>query len=140
MRFTIVKNTGTNRPSQLSYDFIPPGGTIGNSADNNWILPIQGQSTAPLQVIVSTYTDGRCCITNRNTASEILLNTRPIAPDHKIEIHDGDMLNIGDYQIQVVSINQSIPPVAETRIIDATPLDTLAKNKSQNNVSQTSLG
>ncbi|PHM45643.1 putative FHA domain protein [Xenorhabdus mauleonii] len=140
MRFTIVKNTGTNRPPQLSYDFIPPGGTIGNSTDNHWVLPVQGQSIAPLQIIVSTDATGRCCITNRSASSEILLNTIPMTPDRQIEIHDGDMLNIGDYQIQVASINQSLPPVAETRMVDAKPLDTLSKNKSQNMSSQTSLG
>ncbi|PHM72494.1 type VI secretion system-associated FHA domain protein [Xenorhabdus kozodoii] len=120
MRFTIVKNMGTNQPQQLSYDFMPPGGTIGRSPDNHWVLPDEGQAIARLQATVSVSIDGECRITNRGAASDILLNTIPIAPDRKIEICDGDTLNIGDYQIQVININQgannaNAPPLATIR-------------------------
>ncbi|MDC9592072.1 type VI secretion system-associated FHA domain protein TagH [Xenorhabdus sp. IM139775] len=122
MRFTIVKNTGTNQPQQLSYDFIPPGGTIGRSPDNNWVLPDEGQAIARLQAVVSISIDDECRITNRGAAPEILLNTLPMAPDRQIEVRDGDILNIGDYQIQIININpinihQSAgkPPLATIR-------------------------
>ncbi|WP_340620531.1 type VI secretion system-associated FHA domain protein [Xenorhabdus siamensis] len=118
MRFTIVKNTGTNQPAQLSYDFSPPGGTIGRSKDNNWILPDEEQAIARLQAIVSISADGECRITNRGSASELLLNTIPLAPDRQVEIRDGDVLNIGDYQIQAVDINKSAPSQATTRVIN----------------------
>ncbi|WP_167371876.1 type VI secretion system-associated FHA domain protein [Xenorhabdus beddingii] len=120
MRFTIVKNTGTNQPPQLSYEFIPPGGTIGRSPDNNWVLPDEEQAIARLQAIVSISSDGECRITNRGAASEILLNTIPMAPDRQIEVRDGDMLNMGEYQIQVVNVSQSAPPVATTRVLNTT--------------------
>ncbi|QTL41482.1 FHA domain-containing protein [Xenorhabdus budapestensis] len=118
MRFTIVKNSGTNQPIQLSYDFSPPGGTIGRSKDNNWILPDEEQAIARLQAVVSISADGECRITNRGSASELLLNTIPLAPDRQVEIRDGDVLNIGDYQIQAVDINKSAPPQATTRVIN----------------------
>ncbi|MBD2797999.1 type VI secretion system-associated FHA domain protein TagH [Xenorhabdus sp. 18] len=130
MRFTIVKNIGTNQPQQLSYDFIPPGGTIGRGPDNHWVLPDEGQAIARLQAIVSISTDGECRMTNRGAASEILLNAIPMAPDRQIEVRDGDILNIGDYQIQLIdinpininpiNINQSAgkPPLATTRVLD----------------------
>ncbi|MBC8953433.1 type VI secretion system-associated FHA domain protein TagH [Xenorhabdus sp. PB62.4] len=120
MRFTIVKNTGTNQPPQLSYDFTPPGGTIGRSTDNNWVLPDEEQAIARLQAIVSISSDGECRMINRGTASEISLNTIPMAPDRQVEVCDGDMLNIGDYQIQVVNIKQSTPPSATTRTLNTT--------------------
>ncbi|WP_237386325.1 type VI secretion system-associated FHA domain protein TagH [Xenorhabdus sp. Sc-CR9] len=120
MRFTIVKNIGTNQPPQLSYDFIPPGGTIGCSTDNNWVLPDEKQTIAHLQAIVSVSADGNCHITNRGTASEVLLNTMPMAPDRQIEVRDGDIIGIGDYQIQVVNIKQSVPPLAITRTLNPT--------------------
>ncbi|CDL87917.1 type VI secretion system-associated FHA domain protein [Xenorhabdus cabanillasii] len=118
MRFTIVKNSGTDQPTQLSYDFLPPGGTIGRSKDNSWILPDKEQAIARLQAIVSISADGECRITNRGSASELLLNTIPLAPDRQVEIRDGDVLNIGGYQIQAVDINKSAPPQATTRVIN----------------------
>ncbi|MDX7990436.1 type VI secretion system-associated FHA domain protein [Xenorhabdus littoralis] len=118
MRFTIIKNIGINRPPQLSYDFIPPGGTMGRSTENNWVLPGEEHAIARLQAIVSISADGGCRITNRGAASEVLLNTIPMAPDRQIEVCDGDVLNIGDYQIQVVNIAQSAPPLAETHILN----------------------
>ncbi|WP_232370338.1 type VI secretion system-associated FHA domain protein [Xenorhabdus lircayensis] len=124
MRFTIVKNIGTNQPPQLSCDFSPPGGTIGRSTDNNWVLPDEDQAIARSQAIVSISADGECRITNRGAASEILLNTIPMAPDRQIEVRDGDVLNIGDYQIQVINIDQSVPPSATTRVLNTTQTPT----------------
>ncbi len=133
MRFTIVKNIGTNQPQQLSYDFIPPGGTMGRSPDNHWILPDKEQAIARLQAVVSISTDGECRITNRGAASEILLNTIPLIPDRQIEVRDGDILNVGDYQIQVMNIHQSAsaPPLAKTRVLDTHILDTMPTSPGQ---------
>lgn len=39
MRFSIVKNKSGQVPPQSSCDFLPPGGTIGRSVDNNLVLP-----------------------------------------------------------------------------------------------------
>ncbi|WP_340608860.1 type VI secretion system-associated FHA domain protein [Xenorhabdus bharatensis] len=102
MRFTIVKNNSTSQPTQLSYDFSPPGGTIGHCKDNNWVLPDAEQGIARVQAIVSINTDGKCRITNLGSATELLLNTIPVAPNRQVEIRDGDVLNIGSYQIQVI--------------------------------------
>ncbi|CDG21497.1 Conserved hypothetical protein with FHA domain (probable component of SST VI cluster) [Xenorhabdus poinarii G6] len=125
MRFTIVKNSGSNRPSQLSYDFSPPGGTIGRSPENTWHLPDENLAIARLQVIVSISADGECRINNQGSSSDVLLNTIPLTPDRQIEVRDGDILNIGDYQIQLTDINnhssqnnpssqQSTTPVSHT--------------------------
>ncbi|WP_319930917.1 type VI secretion system-associated FHA domain protein [Xenorhabdus santafensis] len=104
MRFTIVKNSGTDQPAQLSYDFTPPGGTIGRSKDNNWVLPDEELSIARLQAIVSISADGECWIVNRGSSSEILLNMIPLRPERQVEIRGGDTLKIGNYQIQVTDI------------------------------------
>ncbi|OTA19567.1 putative FHA domain containing protein [Xenorhabdus beddingii] len=109
MRFTIVKNTGTSQPPQLSHDFLPPGGTIGRSIDNNWCLPDEELAIARLQAIISISADGECRINNQGSASEVLLNMIPLAPDRQIEIREGDRLSIGHYQIQLMNIDQSSP-------------------------------
>ncbi|MBC8949534.1 MULTISPECIES: type VI secretion system-associated FHA domain protein [Xenorhabdus] len=107
MRFTIVNHSGSSSPPQLSHDFSPPGGTIGRSTENNWYLPDDGQAIARLQAIVSISADGECRINNQGSASEVLLNMIPLAPNRQVEIRDGDMLNIGNYQIQVIDINKN---------------------------------
>ncbi|MBE8595148.1 type VI secretion system-associated FHA domain protein TagH [Xenorhabdus sp. BG5] len=107
MRFTIVNHSGSSQPPQLSHDFSPPGGTIGRSTENNWYLPDDGQAIARLQAIVSISADGECRINNQGAASEVLLNMIPLAPNRQVEIRDGDMLNIGNYQIQVIDINKN---------------------------------
>ncbi|PHM27393.1 type VI secretion system-associated FHA domain protein [Xenorhabdus innexi] len=118
MRFTIVKNTSTNQPAQLSYQFSPPGGTIGHCQDNSWVLPDEEQNIARVQVIVSISESGKCQITNLGSASQVLLNTIPVASDHQVTIRDGDVLNIGHYQIQAIDIKKSAPPQATTRVIN----------------------
>ncbi|PHM60140.1 type VI secretion system-associated FHA domain protein TagH [Xenorhabdus ishibashii] len=114
MRFTIVNNSGSSQPPQLSYDFSSPGGTIGRSTENDWYLPDDGQAIARLQAVVSISADGECRINNQGSSSEVLLNKIPLAPNRRVEIRDGDMLNIGNYQIQVIDINmhlsQQAPP------------------------------
>ncbi|SFU73581.1 type VI secretion system-associated FHA domain protein TagH [Xenorhabdus koppenhoeferi] len=110
MRFSIVKNSGTNQPSQLSYDFSPPGGTIGRSTDNNWVLPDEELAIARLQIVVSISSDGGCQINNQGHASEVLLNMIPLAPERQVEIRDGDMLNISSYQIKITDIEKNSHP------------------------------
>ncbi|WP_237387893.1 type VI secretion system-associated FHA domain protein TagH [Xenorhabdus sp. Sc-CR9] len=110
MRFSIVKNSGTNQPSQLSYDFSPPGGTIGRSTDNNWVLPDEELAIARLQIVVSISSDGGCQINNQGYASEVLLNMIPLAPERQVEIRDGDMLNISNYQIKITDIEKNPLP------------------------------
>ncbi|WP_099141882.1 type VI secretion system-associated FHA domain protein [Xenorhabdus kozodoii] len=107
MRFTIVKNSGSSQPPQLSCDFSPPGGTIGRSTENNWYLPDEEQAIARLQVIVSISVDGECRINNQGAASDVLLNMIPLAPKRQVEVRDGDRLNIGNYQIQIIDIKKN---------------------------------
>ncbi|OKP02266.1 type VI secretion system-associated FHA domain protein [Xenorhabdus eapokensis] len=118
MRFTIVNNSGSSQPLQLSHDFSPPGGTIGRSTENNWYLPDDGQAIARLQAIVSISADGECRINNQGAASEVLLNMIPLAPNRQVEIRDGDMLNIGNYQIQVIDIKNNSSQQATTHGIN----------------------
>ncbi|WP_233420594.1 FHA domain-containing protein [Xenorhabdus nematophila] len=113
MRFSIVKNAGTTQPPYLSYDFSPPGGTIGRSMDNSWVLPDEELAIARLQAIVSVSAHGECWINNQGSASEILLNKVPLAPERQVEIRDGDMLNIGHYQIQLIDIKKKSSPTGK---------------------------
>ncbi|MBD2779192.1 type VI secretion system-associated FHA domain protein [Xenorhabdus szentirmaii] len=143
MRFSIVKNTSTNQPPQLSYDFSSPGGTIGRSTDNNWVLPDEELAIARLQAIVSISAAGECWINNQGSASEVLLNMIPLAPGHQVEVLDGDTLGIGSYQIQVINISKKTAQQENTHQSDIPSgvwddLEQMFTNTSNTNTNNTS--
>lgn len=111
MRFSIVKNKNGQVPPQNSCDFLPPGGTIGRSVDNNLVLPDEERAISRLQAIVHISAEGECRITNRGTVTNIQLNHIPLECGRQVELQNGDILGIDDYQIQVNSLPQSAAPV-----------------------------
>lgn len=122
MRFSIVRNKNGQVPPQTSCDFLPPGGTIGRSVDNNLVLPDEERAISRLQAIVHISADGECRITNRGNVTNVQLNNIPLERGRQVELQDGDILGIDDYQIQVGNLQQPavpVPPVA--RAIDIAP-------------------
>lgn len=110
MRFSIVKSKNGQVPPQNSCDFLPPGGTIGRSVDNNLVLPDEERAISRLQAIVHISAEGACRITNRGNVTNIQLNHIPLECGRQVELQDGDILGIDDYQIQVSSLQQSAAP------------------------------
>ncbi|HDJ1441800.1 TPA: type VI secretion system-associated FHA domain protein TagH [Serratia rubidaea] len=127
MRFSIVKNKNGQNPPQSSCDFLPPGGTIGRSVDNNLVLPDEERAISRLQAIVHISADGECRITNRGNVTRVLLNDIPLERGRQVELQDGDILGIDDYQIQVNDLNQQAAPVqpaaAEQPVVQAPVAD-----------------
>ncbi|VVA46216.1 FHA domain protein [Serratia ficaria] len=135
MRFSIVKNKNGQVPPQSSCDFLPPGGTIGRSVDNNLVLPDEERAISRLQAIVHISADGECRVTNRGNVTRVLLNDIPLERGRQVELQDGDILGIDDYQIQVSALQQHAAPPAQpaARVTEATPAPTpapAAKEKS----------
>ncbi|PLR37309.1 type VI secretion system-associated FHA domain protein TagH [Chimaeribacter californicus] len=114
MRFTIVKSKQGHFPPQSSFDFLPPGGTIGRSVDNNLVLPDEDRAISRLQAIVHISADGECRITNRGNVTRVVLNDIPLERGRQVELQDGDLLDIDDYQLQVTDLSQSAPPPSYT--------------------------
>lgn len=114
MRFTIVKSKQGHFPPQSSFDFLPPGGTIGRSVDNNLVLPDEDRAISRLQAIVHISADGECRITNRGNVTRVVLNDIPLERGRQVELQDGDLLGIDDYQLQVTDLSQSAPPPSYT--------------------------
>ncbi|WP_411751992.1 type VI secretion system-associated FHA domain protein TagH [Serratia sp. (in: enterobacteria)] len=112
MRFSIVKNKNGQVPPQSSCDFLPPGGTIGRSVDNNLVLPDEERAISRLQAIVHISAEGECRITNRGNVTNVQLNNIPLERGRQVELQDGDVLGIDDYQIQVSSLQQPVVPVS----------------------------
>ncbi|UQY45857.1 type VI secretion system-associated FHA domain protein TagH [Erwinia sp. PK3-005] len=98
MRFTIVQQTGV--PHQ-TVDFLPPGGTIGRSQDNDLVLPDEARAISRLQAVVHISPQGECRLTNRGSVTTVVLNGRPLDRDSQVLLQHGDTLTIGEYQIEV---------------------------------------
>ncbi len=114
MRFTIISANHANPPPQTEYDFSPPGGTIGRGNDNNLVLPDNDRAISRLQAIVHVTPDGKCLFTNRGNVTRVVLNNIVLERGHQIEVQDGDILEIGDYRIQVGSTRAAAPRHAST--------------------------
>lgn len=107
------KNKSGQVPPQSSCDFLPPGGTIGRSVDNNLVLPDEERAISRLQAIVHISSDGECRITNRGNVTRVLLNDIPLERGRQVELQDGDVLGIDDYQIEVSALQQHAAPQAQ---------------------------
>lgn len=121
MRFTIVQSKTEMPPTSI--DFLPPGGTIGRSVDNDLVLPDEERAISRLQALVHISGNGECRLTNRGSVTSVMLNGLPLERGRQVELQHGDALGIGDYQISVSDPDQ---PVAQPASFD--PLDLFDEN------------
>ncbi|AOR65430.1 type VI secretion system-associated FHA domain protein TagH [Pectobacterium wasabiae] len=112
MRFTIVTTKPGHQPPQIRCDFLPPGGTIGRGVDNNLVLPDDDRTISRLQAIVHITATGECRLTNRGNVTRVQLNDIPLERGRQVELQDGDVLGIGDYQLLVNDLNNAPQPQA----------------------------
>ena len=67
--------------------------------------------------------DGECRITNRGNVTRVLLNDIPLERGRRVELQDGDVLGIDDYQIEVSALQQhaalQAQPVAKAAAVAA---------------------
>ncbi|PZL85282.1 type VI secretion system-associated FHA domain protein TagH [Pantoea sp. ARC270] len=113
MRFTIITTKPGQQPPQTHCDFFPPGGTIGRGVDNNLVLPDDDRTLSRLQAIVHITASGECRLTNRGNVTRVLLNDIPLERGRQVELQDGDILGIDDYQLRVSDLNSAQPPQTE---------------------------
>ncbi len=78
MRFTIITAKPGHQPPQTSFDFLPPGGTIGRGVDNNLVLPDDDRTISHLQAIVHITAEGESRLTNSGNVTRVLLNDIPL--------------------------------------------------------------
>jgi FHA domain-containing protein len=124
MRFTIVESR-TEAPV-TACDFVAPGGTIGRSVDNDLVLPDDERAISRLQAVVHVASSGDCRLTSHGSVIAVLHNQAPLARGSQIALQHGDLLSIGDYQIQV-----SDPARAnETPFSDVDPLALFGEDHS----------
>ncbi|WP_058912962.1 type VI secretion system-associated FHA domain protein TagH [Entomohabitans teleogrylli] len=112
MRFTIVHPKNGHTPPRQYCDFQPPGGTIGRSVDNNLVLPDEERAISRLQAIVHVSGDGECRLTNRGNITHVILNKIPLERGREVELQPDDILEIGDYRIEISPLTGQQPSPA----------------------------
>ncbi|WP_336748146.1 type VI secretion system-associated FHA domain protein TagH [Pantoea vagans] len=126
MRFTIITTKPGQQPPQTHCDFFPPGGTIGRGVDNNLVLPDDDRTLSRLQAIVHITANGECRLTNRGNVTRVLLNDIPLERGRQVELQDGDILGIDDYQLLVSDLNSAQQPQAERAVPRPEPVQPAA--------------
>ncbi|MFC0139275.1 type VI secretion system-associated FHA domain protein TagH [Erwinia mallotivora] len=99
MRFTIVESN-TAAPV-TSCEFLPPGGTIGRSIDNDLVLPDEERAISRLQAVVHVAANGDCRLTTHGSVTAVVHNHQPLARGAQVLLQHADVLGIGHYQIKV---------------------------------------
>ncbi|MFW0697819.1 type VI secretion system-associated FHA domain protein TagH [Pantoea sp. R13S299] len=126
MRFTIITTKPGQQPPQTHCDFFPPGGTIGRGVDNNLVLPDDDRTLSRLQAIVHITANGECRLTNRGNVTRVLLNDIPLERGRQVELQDGDILGIDDYQLLVSDLNSDHQPQMERAVPRPEPVQPVA--------------
>ena len=80
------------------------GGTIGRTADNDWMLPDPERFVSSQHALISQEA-GRYFLTDRST-NGTAVNGREVPKGGRVELRTGDRLTIGTYEI-AVSIEQA---------------------------------
>ncbi|MDB6375211.1 FHA domain-containing protein, partial [Photorhabdus bodei] len=86
-----------------SHIFYPPGGTIGTSENNNFVLPDLNSCISALQASINISAQGVCTITNIGTAF-MMINNIPLARGETASLQENNKLKIGDYYLTVNEI------------------------------------
>ncbi|WP_455819539.1 type VI secretion system-associated FHA domain protein TagH [Pseudomonas cerasi] len=99
MRLTILQNQGD--VPVTTCDFVPPGGTIGRSVDNDLVLPDPERAISRLQALVHVAANGDCRLTNQGSVIAVIHNGSALMRGSQVTLGHGDSLAIGPYQIDV---------------------------------------
>jgi type VI secretion system FHA domain protein len=77
------------------------GMTIGRGAENDWVLPDPDRFLSKKHCVIE-YQDGRYYLTD-TSSNGVFLNhsAQRLERDHAIELHDGDVLTLGAYELSV---------------------------------------
>jgi type VI secretion system protein len=80
------------------------GGRVGRSSDNRLVLPDESVSRKHAQI---NYENGRYYLTDDSTNGTLICNSDLLVHHGKVELADGDILQVGDYELSVVITEES---------------------------------
>ncbi len=98
LRIDVLKYRGRDVTEPASAVFNQDGGTVGRSLDNRLVLPDESVSRKHAQI---SYRNGRYYLTDDSTNGTLLSNSDLLVHHGKVELADGDLLCIGDYELSV---------------------------------------
>ena len=122
MRLTILQNQA--EAPIATCDFMPPGGTIGRSVDNDLVLPDPDRAISRLQALVHVSPSGDCRLTNQGSVIAVIHNGNALTRGSQVTLSHGDTLSIGAYQIGVSDPQRA--PVASSPPVFDDPLSLFA--------------
>ncbi len=109
---SLTLNVTSTQSQSLGADstkvFNERGGSIGRVQENDWVLPDQDRFVSSRHVVID-YQDGRYFLQDVS-ANGVYINNweKPIDRDKPTELKDGDVIAIGNYEIEV-SLTKPIP-------------------------------
>lgn len=137
LRLRIVSDHRRVLGERSTVTFSAAGGTIGRSADNDWVLP------DPQRYISARHARVQCrqdtYFLEDLSTNGVYVNDadRPISKEGPYRLQNGDLLRFGDYQVVVAIETQTPGAIQPAQDPTPTSIDTL-KNVSR--ASQTDLG
>jgi type VI secretion system protein len=116
---TVTRSAGSAPPQPMSATFDRQGGSIGRRQENDWVLPDPERFISGRHALID-FRDGAFYLTDISS-NGVFLNrsTSPLGKDNWAALQDGDIINIGDYEISV-----TLPPV-KVKMTPAKDLDSL---------------
>jgi len=98
LRMDVLKYRGNDVTEPASAVFNQDGGTVGRSGDNRLVLPDESVSRKHAQI---SYKNGFYYLTDQSTNGTLIMNSDLLVHDAKVELADGDLLCMGDYELSV---------------------------------------
>lgn len=115
LRLRIVSEHRRTLGRRSSIVFGVAGGSIGRSADNDWVLPDPSRFLSGRHARV-LFRHGLYMLEDTSTNGTYLNDAQdPIPKQTPCELHNGDILRIGEYEV-VVAIDQSAEHTAERTV------------------------
>src|SRR5881398_2336341 len=101
LKLRIVSDQGRSLAERSSATFSVQGGTIGRSADNDWVLPDPLRYVSAHHARVE-FRNGRYYLQDLST-NGVFVNDEPEALSRRspdgYPLRNGDMIRVGDYQV-----------------------------------------
>jgi len=117
--------------------FGSPGGTIGRSADNDWVLPDPQRYISAHHARVQCRQDGYFLEDLSTNGVYVNDGDSPVAKQTPYRLQNGDLLRFGDYHVVVAIENPNAGPIQPAGNPTPTSIDTL---KTVGRASQTDIG
>jgi type VI secretion system protein len=127
LRLRIVSDHRRVLGERSTVVFSAPGGTIGRSADNDWVLPDPQRYISAHHARVQCRSDGYFLEDLSTNGVYVNDGDRPLAKLGPYRLRNGDLLRFGDYHVIVAIENGSAGAIQPASTPESTPtsIDTL---------------